>query len=153
MGRVGLCVALAVIVSVLAAATAVASGGSISVGRPHTFCGVKSHNCTPSYTIYGNDEWEASLTGHAPRGANGVNGFSGNITCKPTYKAEKRAYSIDEQLQGGAVVSPGKKFKVIYEDAAYGPTETVCVYVIHISTGKTFAHASKKFAVLPTPQP
>jgi hypothetical protein len=153
MGRVGLCVALAVVVSVLIAATAVASGGSISVGKPHTFCGVKSHNCTPSYTIYSNDEWEAALTGHAPRGADAVHGFSGNITCKATYKAEKRAYSIDEQLQGGQPVSPGKNFKVIYEDAAYGPTDTVCVYLIHDSTGKTFVHASKKFTVLATPQP
>jgi hypothetical protein len=153
MGRVGLCVTLAVVVSLLAAATALAGGGSIRVGKPHTFCGVKSHDCSPSYTIYQNDEWEASLTGHAPRGANGVAGFSGNITCKAKETAEKRAYSIDEQLQGGALVSPGKNFKVIYEDAAYGPTDTVCVYLIHNSTGKTFARASKKFTVLPQPTP
>ncbi len=154
MGRVGLCVALAVVVSVLAAATALAGGGaSIKVGRPFLFCGVKAHNCHASYTIYQNDEYEAPITGQAPKGADIVAGFDGPITCKANYKAEDRAYPREKQLQGGASVSPGKKFDVLYEDMADGPTDTICVYLIHDSTGKTFASASRKFTVLPQPTP
>jgi hypothetical protein len=154
MGRVGLGVALAVVVSVLAAGTAVAGGGaSVRVGRVTTFCGVKAHNCTESPTIYQNDSFTAPVTGHAPRGGNFVAGFDGPITCKAKYKAEYRAYKLEVEENGGDSVSPGKKFKEVYQSMADGPTDTICVYVIHLSTGKTFAHASKKFAVLPQPTP
>jgi hypothetical protein len=153
MGRVSLCLALAFVVSLLAAATALAGGGaSIRVGAPFTFCGPKAHGCSDSHTIHGNDEYEAQITGHAPKGADVVAGFDGHITCKSRYTAEKHAYSIDEQLQGGASVSG--TFKVLYESAAYlQGTDTICVYLIHNSTGKTYAHASRKFTVLPEPQP
>jgi len=153
MGRVRLCLALAVVVSLLVAATALAgAGGSISIGKPSTVCGKKARGCTESPTIYGNEEYQAEITGHAPKGADLVTGFDGHITCKGNYKAEHRAYSIDEQLQGGVPVSG--RFSVPYESTAYlDGTDTICVYLIHDSTGKTYAHASRKFTVLPQPQP
>jgi hypothetical protein len=153
MGRVGLGVALAAVISLLAAATAVAGGGSVSIGRPHIQCGRKAHNCNPNSTIYQNDEFEASVTGHAPKSANFVAGFDGPITCKSTYKAEYRAYKLEVEENGGDSVSPRKNFRESYISMADGPTDTICVYVIHLSTGKTFAHASKKFAVPPQPTP
>jgi hypothetical protein len=86
MRRAGSCLVLAVVMSVLAAATALAGGSSVSVSAPFLSNG--------SHTIYGNDEFSARVTGHTPRVTEVVLGFDGMIVCKASYKAEHHAYRL-----------------------------------------------------------